>query len=100
MDDALRLKAEHESRMNALDAFLADYEAKHGAITDREIDDAVRRARGRATVGALVGRWRINVPPWRAVTLVLDAGAFLAVGCGSRARGQKHGSRRPRRPGA
>jgi hypothetical protein len=30
--------------------FLADYEAKHGAITDDEIDDAVRRERGRATV--------------------------------------------------
>jgi hypothetical protein len=36
--------------MQALDSFLADYEAKHGAITDVEMDEAVRRARGRATV--------------------------------------------------
>lgn len=50
VNDALRLKAEHESRMEALDAFLADYEARHGAITEAEIDDALRRARGRATV--------------------------------------------------
>lgn len=50
VNDALRLKAEHEGRLEALDAFLADYEAKHGAITNAEIDDAVRRARGRATV--------------------------------------------------
>lgn len=50
VNDALRLKAEHESRMQALDSFLADYEAKHGAITDVEMDEAVRRARGRATV--------------------------------------------------
>jgi len=50
VNDALRLKAEHERRMEALDSFLANYEAKHGAITDAEIDDAVRRARGRATV--------------------------------------------------
>lgn len=50
VNDALRLKAEHESRMQALDSFLADYEAKHGAITDVEMDEAVHRTRGRATV--------------------------------------------------
>lgn len=50
VNDALRLKAEHERRMEALDSFLAEYEAEHGEITDTEIDDAVRRARGRATV--------------------------------------------------
>jgi len=50
VNDALRLKAEHERRMAALDSFLAHYEATHGAITDAEIDDAVREARGRATV--------------------------------------------------
>jgi Arc/MetJ-type ribon-helix-helix transcriptional regulator len=50
VNDALRLKAEHERRMQALDSFLATYEAAHGVITDVEIDEAVRRARSRATV--------------------------------------------------
>jgi hypothetical protein len=56
VNDALRLKAEHERRMEALDAFLAEYEAEHGEITDAEIDDAVHRARGRATVVRSSGR--------------------------------------------
>lgn len=46
--DAVRLTAEHERRMAALDAFLAAHEAEHGVITDAEIDEAVRRADGRA----------------------------------------------------
>ena len=50
VNDALRLKAEHDRRMQALDAFLSTYEAEHGAITDAEIDEAVHRARSRATV--------------------------------------------------
>ena len=50
VNDALRLKAEHERRIAALDSFLASYEAKHGVVTDSEIDEAVRRARGRAVV--------------------------------------------------
>lgn len=50
VNDALRLKAEHERRLAALDEFLANYEAAHGQITDREIDEAVHRARGRAVV--------------------------------------------------
>ncbi len=50
VNDALRLKAEHERRMQALDSFLAVYEAEHGVITDAEIDEATRRARSRATV--------------------------------------------------
>ncbi|HET9060757.1 MAG TPA: hypothetical protein VFN61_12615 [Acidimicrobiales bacterium] len=36
--------------MQALDSFLSSYEAEHGAITDAEIDQAVHRARSRATV--------------------------------------------------
>lgn len=43
-------KAEHDRRMQALDSFLSSYEAEHGAITDAEIDQAVHRARSRATV--------------------------------------------------
>lgn len=50
VNDALRLKAEHERRMLALDSFLAAYEAEHGPITEAEIDEAARRARSRATV--------------------------------------------------
>lgn len=50
VNDALRLKADHDRRMQALDTFVAAYEAQHGAITDAEIDEAVRRSRGRAVV--------------------------------------------------
>jgi hypothetical protein len=50
VNDALRLKAEHDRRMQGLDSFLAAYEEEHGAITESEIDEAVRRARSRATV--------------------------------------------------
>jgi Arc/MetJ-type ribon-helix-helix transcriptional regulator len=50
VNEALRLKAEHDRRMQALDSFLATYEAEQGVITEAEIDQAVRRARSRATV--------------------------------------------------
>jgi Arc/MetJ-type ribon-helix-helix transcriptional regulator len=50
VNDALRLKAEHDQRLAALDAFIADYEAEHGEITEQEMRDAARRARGRAVV--------------------------------------------------
>jgi hypothetical protein len=36
--------------VNALDEFLAGYEAEHGEITDDEMAAAVRRARERAVV--------------------------------------------------
>ena len=50
VNDALRLKAQHDQRMQALDSFLAAYEAKHGEITEADIDEAIRRTRSRATV--------------------------------------------------
>lgn|SRR5487761_1093737 len=50
VNDALQLKVEHDRRMQALDSFLAAYEAEHGAITEAEVDQAVRRAQSRATV--------------------------------------------------
>jgi len=50
VNDALRLKAAHDRRLAALDEFLAAYEAKHGEITDREIEEAVHRTRARAVV--------------------------------------------------
>lgn len=56
VNDALRLKLEHDERMTALDALLSAYESKHGIITDDEVAAASRGARGRAVVvrGSLV----------------------------------------------
>jgi len=48
VDDALRLKVEHESRLAALAAYLQSFEDTHRVITDEEIRDAARRARIRA----------------------------------------------------
>jgi hypothetical protein len=48
VDDALRLKVEHERRLAALAAFLESYENTHRVITDEEVRDAARRARIRA----------------------------------------------------
>lgn len=50
VNDALRLKAERDRRMAALDEFLRSYEAEHGEITDQEIAEAVHGARARAVV--------------------------------------------------
>lgn len=50
VNDALRLKADHDRRLRALDDFLAGYEAEHGPVTEEEMRDAARRARGRAVV--------------------------------------------------
>jgi Arc/MetJ-type ribon-helix-helix transcriptional regulator len=50
VNDALRLKADHDRRLRALDDFLAAYQAEHGEITDDEMRDAARRARERAIV--------------------------------------------------
>jgi hypothetical protein len=50
VNDALKLQADHERRMRALDEFLAAYEAEHGTITEAEMDAAARRSRSRAVV--------------------------------------------------
>jgi Arc/MetJ-type ribon-helix-helix transcriptional regulator len=50
VNDALRLKADHDRRLPAMDDFLAAYEAEYGEITDEEMRDAARRARSRAVV--------------------------------------------------
>ena len=50
VNDALRMKAEHDGRMRALDEFLTAYEAAHGEITEDQMKEAARRARARATV--------------------------------------------------
>jgi len=48
VDDALRLKVEHDRRLAALAAFLESYEDTHGVITDEEVREAARGARSRA----------------------------------------------------
>ena len=50
VNDALKLKADHDRRLQALDDFLAAYEAEHGQITVDEMRDAARRVRERAVV--------------------------------------------------
>jgi Arc/MetJ-type ribon-helix-helix transcriptional regulator len=50
VNDALRLKADHDRRLRALDAFLGAYEAEHGEISEEEMREAARSARRRAVV--------------------------------------------------
>jgi Arc/MetJ-type ribon-helix-helix transcriptional regulator len=50
VNDALKLKADHDRRLQALDDFLRAYEAEHGEITKDEMRDAARRVRERAVV--------------------------------------------------
>lgn len=47
---ALRRQAEHDLRMRALSAFIAEYEADHGEITEEEMASAARAMRSRAVV--------------------------------------------------
>jgi Arc/MetJ-type ribon-helix-helix transcriptional regulator len=50
VNEALRLKVAHDQRLRALDEFVAAFEAEHGQITEAEMHEAARRARGRAVV--------------------------------------------------
>lgn len=50
VNDALRLKLDHEKRLNALSDFITAFEKEHGEITAEEIRGAERRARSRAVV--------------------------------------------------
>jgi len=50
VNDALRLKLEHDRRLRGIGDFIAAYEAEHGEITEEEMEAAVRRARERAIV--------------------------------------------------
>jgi Arc/MetJ-type ribon-helix-helix transcriptional regulator len=59
VNDALRLKLEHDRRLRVLDEFIASYEAEHGEITEEEMTAAARRARERAVIvrgGAVRGQ--------------------------------------------
>jgi hypothetical protein len=50
VNEALRLKVVHDRRLRALDEFVAAFEAEHGEISEAEMREAARRARGRAVV--------------------------------------------------
>jgi len=48
VNDAMRLKLQHDVRLQALAAFIADFEAEHGKITQEESDAVLREAKRRA----------------------------------------------------
>ncbi len=48
VNDALRLKVEHDGKLEALAAFIAAYEEQHGTIDAEEMRQASRTARTRA----------------------------------------------------
>src|SRR4051812_11662702 len=48
VNEAMRLKVEHDRGLADLAAVIADFEAEHGEITNEEIEKAARTARSRA----------------------------------------------------
>lgn len=48
VNEALRQKLDHERRLLSLAAFVREFEAEHGELTEQEMTAAARRARGRA----------------------------------------------------
>lgn len=50
VNEALGRQAAHDRRMQALDEFLAEYEAEHGVITDQDMREAQRLSRSRAVI--------------------------------------------------
>jgi hypothetical protein len=58
VNDAMRLKQEHDRRLEALASFIEAYEAEHGEITADEMRSAARRARSRARTARTVGATR------------------------------------------
>lgn len=50
VNEALRLKVAHDQRLRALEEFVAAFETEHGEITEAEMREAARHARGRAVV--------------------------------------------------
>lgn len=54
VNEALRQKLEHERRLLALAAFIGEFEAEHGEISDAELENAARRARARALTARTV----------------------------------------------
>lgn len=50
VNGALRRQVEHDRRLRAMDEFIQEFEAEHGEITPKEMEEAHRELRGRATV--------------------------------------------------
>lgn len=48
VNDAMRLKLEHDRRLQALAQFIAEYESEHGEITGEKMVAASREAKRRA----------------------------------------------------
>jgi|SRR5580692_8499872 Arc/MetJ-type ribon-helix-helix transcriptional regulator len=57
---ALRAKAEHDRRLEALGAFVASYENEHGEISADEM-----RAAARLTAARAIARPAVRLPPRR-----------------------------------
>jgi Arc/MetJ-type ribon-helix-helix transcriptional regulator len=45
VNDALRLKAQHDRRLRGIDDFVAAYKGEHGEITEEEKEAAYRRVK-------------------------------------------------------
>jgi hypothetical protein len=67
VNDAMRLKVEHDRGLAALAGFIANFEAEYGEITADEIEKAVRTARARAVSvrGSRAGEARSGWGPSR-----------------------------------
>ena len=50
VNDALRLKVEHDRRLRGVDDFIAAYEAEYGEISDDDMEAAYRASKARAIV--------------------------------------------------
>lgn len=67
VNDAMRMKVEHDRGLAELAAVIADFEAEHGEITSDEIEKSVRLAGSRAVSvrGARAGEARSTWRPSR-----------------------------------
>jgi hypothetical protein len=50
VNDALRLKVEHDRRLRGVDDFIAAFEAEYGEISDEDMEAAYRASKARAIV--------------------------------------------------
>jgi hypothetical protein len=50
VNDALRLKVEHDRRLRGVDDFIAAFEAEYGEISDEDMESAYRASKARAIV--------------------------------------------------
>ena len=68
VNEAMRLKVEHDRGLADLAAVIADFEAEHGEITNEEIEKAARTARSRAVTirGTRAAEKRAEWPTARA----------------------------------